>query len=199
VNPGIVTKAFGGAKKSRSEAPSDKKRCPMCGEEIQLDAKKCKHCKSMLDGSPTVTGDPIDLGIFLLATPVVGAMFIFGWVGNMRLIDGPMNALALISGLVVVVTAIMSALEIRAAQRVGRASQEAKGPGFWLIGMIMLWIVVYPWYMASRPKYALPRRLLASLLCTALFIVSAAAMNLMVESTQSAIQKSVDDWFKTLE
>lgn len=43
---------------------SDLRKCPFCAEEIKAEALKCKHCGSMLDGSPveqkvTVSGiDP---------------------------------------------------------------------------------------------------------------------------------------------
>ena len=30
------------------------KTCPSCAEEIKADAKKCKHCNSMVDGKPIV-------------------------------------------------------------------------------------------------------------------------------------------------
>ncbi len=31
-----------------------KKPCPFCAEDIKADAKKCKHCGSMLDDTPVV-------------------------------------------------------------------------------------------------------------------------------------------------
>ena len=43
--------------------PKQTKECPFCGEEILSKATKCKHCRSMLDGSST----PV-----LLNTPPTG-------------------------------------------------------------------------------------------------------------------------------
>ena len=51
------------------------KNCPFCGEQILAIAVKCKHCQSMLDGSPPSSG----------TTPIptkVGAYLIFSLIGR---------------------------------------------------------------------------------------------------------------------
>jgi hypothetical protein len=53
--------------------PSDTntKKCLFCAEEILAEAKKCKHCGSMLDGSAATWGIAIGLLMVLGSCAIV--------------------------------------------------------------------------------------------------------------------------------
>ena len=54
------------------------KKCPFCAEEILVDAKKCKHCSSILEERPVVieqTGKSIKKK--MLMSGALGAMGLF--------------------------------------------------------------------------------------------------------------------------
>ena len=55
---------------------SSTKLCPFCDEEIKVAAVKCKHCQSMLDGSPPGTGSSPSI------PAKVGAYQIFSLIGR---------------------------------------------------------------------------------------------------------------------
>jgi len=57
----------------KTECPP-KKKCPMCGEEILAEAKKCKHCGEYLDesGNPSA---PKSRALYILLA------FLFGGLG----------------------------------------------------------------------------------------------------------------------
>src|SRR5262245_51713186 len=67
---------------------STTKACPFCGEEILVAAVKCKHCGSMLGGSPSavatrsVTSQFKMRPGFLIALLVIVVLIGAGWIYN---------------------------------------------------------------------------------------------------------------------
>lgn len=156
------------------------KKCLYCGEDILAVAIKCKHCGSNIEGAGLFRSSS-DYGIFLLATPIVAALLIWFWVGNMNLLQSPANSLALIVILTIAVTAIVAAME---AKRVGMTSDREKGtysPMEWFFIIALFWVIGYPAYLFKRRHYGLSNHLLGGIAVALIFVGSAVGMNIFLE------------------
>lgn len=172
------------------------KRCIFCEEEILASAKKCKHCGSLLEGDisgPGISKPAADYGIFLLAIPVVAAMLIWFWVGNMNLFQMPGDSMALIMIATVVGTASVAAME---ASKVGMTSNRQNGiysPTEWFLIISLLWIIGYPAYMYKRRYFGLADHLAAGLCIAFTFAASWASMNSVIEDQKTELRGKFDN------
>ena len=90
------------------------------------------------------------LGILLLLVPFVGLAMLWFWVGESMLIQAESN-LALTGLVVVVASAVLAGVD---ASQIGMTRQHGGGPGTVVVGVVILWLVAYPWYMARRTRVA---------------------------------------------
>jgi hypothetical protein len=172
------------ARRRNSQVTEPTMRCPYCGEEILAVAIKCKHCGSALppaDSVADVTSKKpnVDCAWILLGIPLAGTLLIWGWVGNMSLLQAPAQSLTLIMVLVIVCTAAAAAFERSQAPKV---PPRANGPGQWGAFVLLMWLVGYPAYLFARRRYGLANMLLPAIFVTVLFLGSAWAMNAIIES-----------------
>ena len=180
------------------------KRCPFCAEEILADAKKCKHCGSLVDvDSPVLAATkplPLaDYGVALLAAPVVATMLIWFWVGNMNLLQSPGSTMTLILAVVILVTAIVAAME---AGKAGMASDRAEGtysPITWFFIIALVWIVGYPTYLYKRKHYGLANLSVWGVLVALVFLGSWNIMNAAVEDKAAELRGKLEKVQKDLE
>ncbi len=128
------------------------KNCPMCGETILQEAKKCKHCGEFFDSQPKVKAD---YGLLLLIIPLIGTVVIWLWIPSLTLMDSPTSKIMLIAAIVVVLTSAIAAFEASANKSAKVDSDSTDTPLSWFLLMIFMWIVGYPAYLFSRHKYGL--------------------------------------------
>jgi hypothetical protein len=131
------------------------KDCPFCKEEIRAEAIKCKHCGSDLT-VPVGAASNDSFGYALLLTPAIATALIWLWVANMNMLQDPGSTLTVIGIATIIATATMAAVE---AQKLGFGQKKAvtgkvseTGPIGYFLGMVLLWIVVYPLYLYQRSK-----------------------------------------------
>ncbi len=151
------------------------KDCPYCKEEIRAEAIKCKHCGSDLT-SPVGSTNNESFGYLLLIIPCIATALIWLWVANMNMLQDPGTTLNVIGGLTLFITAVMVALE---AQKLGFGQKKAvtgkvseTGPIGYFLGMVLLWIVVYPLYLYQRSKKGRKNLVVGGILIALLFAVS---------------------------
>lgn len=178
---------------------NETRRCPSCGEPIQLIARRCRFCSASLEpaGSsaaavppppppaaspapappvapppipvPAPAGPPKDLGRHLLGLPVLGLLVLV----LVSLWFEPAAALGLkfllVDVPVVLGTAILAAVEARRLGVVGDRKRHVYGPGSWFALVLLLWVVGYPAWFRKRRAHGLPDRFVAALLLALLF------------------------------
>lgn len=178
------------------------KRCPFCAEQILADAKKCKHCGSQLGEGDTimVAKAPIaNYGLFLLMCPAAATAMIWFWVAQMNMLQSPDSAMAFIFGGVIVLTALVAAME---ADKVGMTSDRKKGtygPISWFFIIVFLWLVGYPAYLYKRRHYGLQNLLTGGIAVAVIFLGSWALMTFAIEDKKAEIRGRLEGVQKNLE
>lgn len=171
------------------------KRCPFCAEQILTDAKKCKHCGSQLGGSDTVVVAKVQVanyGLFLLVCPAIAKAMIWFWVAQMNMLQSPDSAMAFILGGVIVITALVAAME---ADKVGMTSDRKKGtysPISWFFIIAFLWLVGYPAYLYKRRHYGLQNLLIGGIAVAVIFLGSWALMTFAIEDKKAEMRGKLE-------
>lgn len=118
------------------------KQCPSCMETIHVQARKCKHCgtdlvSEALPFTPIPGAKPTSgLVYFLLAAVLAVLSAIAGGVGIFALVVG---------------TSIWAGVDA-SKHKLSRYENGLGGPLGASLGSLLLWILVFPWYLAIRSR-----------------------------------------------
>ena len=112
-----------------------------------------------------------DYGVFLLATPLIGAAALVTPAFATHSLAGFIWLLALTT----VVTAVMAVLEIVQAPAAWEGEGPLKDLLRWFGAVALLWPAGYPLYLRARRRYKLDDWMKAALVVDALFLAAAVA------------------------
>ncbi|MDE2156891.1 MAG: zinc ribbon domain-containing protein [Xanthomonadaceae bacterium] len=188
-------------------------KCPDCGANVSDAAKACIGCGRPIadhDTLPSVHAGPgsrrtaqyVDarmstkranegVGIAMLVTPFIAALFMYFWVGQMALIQDPESTLAFLAMATVVVTAILAAME---ASMAGMESDPTRGtysPVSWFFIITLLWVVGYPAYLFKRRTYGFKNYLVGSLVVMVVFLGLTYTMYGAIESQKDGVRNQL--------
>lgn len=147
--------------------------CTSCGHQNSDEARFCAACgrpsatlpaTTVSTGPPSATGEaatpkPEILGNIILAIPIIAGVVAFvAWLTTS-------NSLTLtgISVLTILTTAILICVEASTLGMGSPSDLNAKGrrrdgPAAWLLGSLLLWLLVYPYYLRRRSSYGVANR-----------------------------------------
>lgn len=200
------------------EDVDETRRCPSCGERIQLIARRCRFCAADLEPGalvpspppppppplavappapapphpvPPAPPPPRDLGRDLLQLPILGVLVTVYLALSLE----PAVALRvrpfLVDLPVILGTAVVAAVEARRLGLVADRRKGAYGPAGWFWFLVLLWVVGYPAYFRQRRKHGRPDRFVASLLLVVVHVAVGVGASL-------AWQAAAERWERAL-
>ncbi len=154
------------------------KRCMVCGKQVYKFDTVCPKCGNIINKKKKGKKKPWDnvkpkanFGVILIAIPVLGC-FALNFL--------PLIHHRIIIFAVIISTAILAAMEASANEDIDVA-EKPQSPMSFLVCILLLWIVGYPYYLAYRVHYGLKNLcgigVLLALIFTGLVIASQQAIN----------------------
>lgn len=128
-------------------------QCPFCKETIIDGAIKCKHCGSILNGSPQPSSSHTDTANKQTNyTPIWKSILIALSLFILAVVVSLGTESNAVVYLMIFISAIWGASDASKIQVQKYKSSFCKSPWQVCAGMLLLWIVIFPWYLTYRSK-----------------------------------------------
>lgn len=133
----------------------------------------------------------VHLGNIALIIPVLGLALIHFWIPTLSMLERPDNKLMFITAGVVLVTAILIAIE---------ASQlkTKDSPTMWFVGVCLLWIVFFPLYYLRRSKHGASNSIIGATIVALIYVYFSAMTHLAIEERKEEIRGKFRDFERSL-
>lgn len=159
--------------------------CPDCGSKVSDMASSCPKCARPIHQPshfPASTAAPSEVkptetvGMMMVLVPIIATILFWGWVPSIPLFQASstLNLFAVSTVIITAVLAVYEASQLRMGAESDRTPSGIRrsGPMEWFIGLIAMWIVGYPAYLARRSCYGLKNFGLVGFLVAVAFVGS---------------------------
>lgn len=134
------------------------------------------------------------LGYTILLLPLATTVLIWVWVGSMNLLQDPATTLTMLGFATILATTVL--ISVEASQLgMGKAAVEkgkrGNGPIAWFIGILVMWIVMFPWYLAKRRWYGKKNLVVGGVFVALVFLGSWVGMGTAIEQKKAEIRSQL--------
>ncbi len=151
-------------------------------EKARMEAQEqIKHEKQEREG----------LGYILLLIPIVSSILMYFWVGNMVMLQNPGSFLNLLGIGTIILTAVLASVE--ASQLgFGKGAKKESSPAAIFLGMVLLWIIVFPYYLYARSKKGKKNLIfggiIVALIFVAIYVLMSSAINSQLDNIRNLLK-----------
>lgn len=141
--------------------------CKECSKEVSNEAEICPHCGVRLKEREMIKRGR-DLGVALIAVPMIGIILLIYWVGSMNLLQNPGAHLNEVVIGVILVTAILAAVESNCA--LNKTNVKMDSPIAVFFAILLLWAICYPYYLYRRKNFGYRNLIVLGIFLVIIFV-----------------------------
>lgn len=167
------------------------KRCPMCAELIQYEAKICRFCKSDLSSAKATANTADDTYGYAIIALLIGVIsLLWCWFPTLRLIDNPAGKLQIVMLLMWCGNGL---LVYKDASNLGVEAKANKSAALWALYAFIIPIVAIPHWLAYRQQLGGTRMFLWGFILTVVVAASVFHWSFAINNQVGEFQRRLQD------